>query len=716
MVSVQLSALHLALLVISFSVTLVLVGSVPIPPTTTTDPVVPIDSMATNPFLQDAYTRPVSAVSATASDASASDELRSWLPLAVFRHIASEHPEIDYLFSDENTDTDFVVFAPTNQAFLHLFLRIARLVDLDVAGPHDVQTVLSDIQTVFQRYPDAAKAIVQTHIVYGDWTEFDVLEQGELQSMSGASLDVSQFPKISVTATNTSANRMYRPIVTSRHVTARIAFVDDALLPRSLDELLFHGQGSGATDHEQPQPLPGSPHSHDAWIERVLSSLGGLEHPSLGHAMNSLIGQQAPRYFADGSRVFDSPMTLLAARTDCTIFEALLKAMPHSDPSLQSAEDPVHVFAPTDRAFLGMMSKMSPFAPPNHLLHDGRNENAIKNLALVIALMWPKNGNPSLRNVVMHHFALGAAMPIQQLAESTLQSLAGGEILVSEDGWSIEDRRFPTGSVPVLASHATSRGIVTIIDGMLTKFDEKVAQAIGEIFDSILSGASLPESLLHHGIEPEQTPVFDSDGHHGPRPDHSTDPDDEDRERSSGACFPGDAALTAGPNRTVAMRDLHGGDEIMVSGSGRYSRVMAFTHRDPSRLHPFLQITFSDGTALTLSDEHYTYVDGRLKAASVVRAGDRMRGDGGRGLVVTGVRRVWKTGKYAPHTVHGDLVVDGVVVSAYTTFVHPTVAHALLMPVRLVTVVSGMPEPLGSILYRGGDWVGRYIPKGAPAY
>ena len=100
-------------------------------------------------------------------------------------------------------------------------------------------------------------------------------------------------------------------------------------------------------------------------------------------------------------------------------------------------EDPVYVFAPTDRAFLDMMTKMSPFAPPNHLLRNGRNENAIKNLALVLALMWPKNGDPSLRNVLMHHFAQGAAMPIQQLAESTLQSLAGGEILVSEGGWSI---------------------------------------------------------------------------------------------------------------------------------------------------------------------------------------------------------------------------------------------------------------------------------------
>ena len=197
-------------------------------------------------------------MSVTASDSTASDELQSWLPLAMFQHIASEHPDIDYLFSDDNTNTDFVVFAPTNQAFLRLFLRIARLVDLDVTDPQDVQTVLSDIQTVFQRYPDAAKAIVQTHIVYGDWTEFDMLEQGELQSMSGASLDVSQFPTISVAATKTSANRMFRPIVTSRHVTSRIAFVDDALLPRTLDEMLFDGQDTGAIDYEQPLPLSGS--------------------------------------------------------------------------------------------------------------------------------------------------------------------------------------------------------------------------------------------------------------------------------------------------------------------------------------------------------------------------------------------------------------------------------------------------------------------------
>ena len=39
-------------------------------------------------------------------------------------------------------------------------------------------------------------------------------------------------------------------------------------------------------------------------------------------------------------------------------------------------------------------------------------------------------------------------------------------------------------------------------------------------------------------------------------------------------------------------------------------------------------------------------------------------------------------GLYNPHTLHGDVVVDGVLTSTYTGVVHPALAHALLAPLR----------------------------------
>ena len=146
--------------------------------------------------------------------------------------------------------------------------------------------------------------------------------------------------------------------------------------------------------------------------------------------------------------------------------------------------------------------------------------------------------------------------------------------------------------------------------------------------------------------------------------------------KSSGACFPGDAKVILSNHRFMRMNHLRGGDMIKVSASGRHSKVFAFTHRD-------------------------TYVNGKLRAASSVRLGKTMESESGNTIIVSGIRMLWKTGMYAPHTMHGDLVVNGVVVSSYTTEFNPAIAHALLTRVRLVSLFTGIKEPLWSVFYRG---------------
>ena len=46
------------------------------------------------------------------------------------------------------------------------------------------------------------------------------------------------------------------------------------------------------------------------------------------------------------------------------------------------------------------------------------------------------------------------------------------------------------------------------------------------------------------------------------------------------------------------------------------------------------------------------------------------------------VRSARKTGLYNPHTLHGDIVVDGVLTSTYTAAFSPTLAHVALAPLR----------------------------------
>ena len=86
-----------------------------------------------------------------------------------------------------------------------------------------------------------------------------------------------------------------------------------------------------------------------------------------------------------------------------------------------------------------------------------------------------------------------------------------------------------------------------------------------------------------------------------------------------------------------------------------------------------------------MSAGHYLYVNGDLRTAGVVKPGDKLRGsDWEDNLLVTEVKTETGRGLYAPTSMHGDLLVEGVVVSSYTNAVHPGVAHKLLHPLRLL--------------------------------
>ena len=63
--------------------------------------------------------------------------------------------------------------------------------------------------------------------------------------------------------------------------------------------------------------------------------------------------------------------------------------------------------------------------------------------------------------------------------------------------------------------------------------------------------------------------------------------------------------------------------------------------------------------------------------------------EGGVGRV-TGVDVVERVGLYNPQTVAGDIFVDGVLASTYTTAVEPELAHALLTPLRAAFRAMGV--------------------------
>lgn len=162
------------------------------------------------------------------------------------------------------------------------------------------------------------------------------------------------------------------------------------------------------------------------------------------------------------------------------------------------------------------------------------------------------------------------------------------------------------------------------------------------------------------------------------------------------ACFPADATATLASGARVRMDELAIGDTVAVGG-GRFSDVFAFTHADAAAVSTFVELTVAPiedtcsahARALRLTPGHYLSVNGRLAAAGTVVVGDVLvRADGSTGVVTAVATRPGR-GLYNPQTLHGDILVDGVVASTYTTAVEPRLAAAALAPLRAAYALGG---------------------------
>ena len=140
-----------------------------------------------------------------------------------------------------------------------------------------------------------------------------------------------------------------------------------------------------------------------------------------------------------------------------------------------------------------------------------------------------------------------------------------------------------------------------------------------------------------------------------------------------------------GDGPVVRMEDLQYADKVAV-GDGAHSDVLFFGRRSSHPVSEFVSIQHAVlQTPPRLSPCQYLYVDGKLRTARSVRPDDRLRGaDSEYDLFVLNVKREQLRGLYAPKSVHGNLVVDGVVVSSYTDVMHPGLVHKLLHPLCLL--------------------------------
>lgn len=186
----------------------------------------------------------------------------------------------------------------------------------------------------------------------------------------------------------------------------------------------------------------------------------------------------------------------------------------------------------------------------------------------------------------------------------------------------------------------------------------------------------------------------------------------------SGGCFPGDASVSLKDGRQKFIRDLRPGERVLTSsggdGSGElvYSEVLAFLDRDPVTRKLFYTLQTEAGARLSLTAAHLLFVSegncsegaaparGALRTvyASDARPGQcvlvvegkagQMHGEG-RLSRITRVTMRESRGAFAPLTLRGTLVVDGVVASCYAVVDQHSLAHWAFSPLRLMHSWTG---------------------------
>lgn len=166
------------------------------------------------------------------------------------------------------------------------------------------------------------------------------------------------------------------------------------------------------------------------------------------------------------------------------------------------------------------------------------------------------------------------------------------------------------------------------------------------------------------------------------------------------SCFPGDALVSVvqpdGAVMEIVMRDLQHGDHVVFNHEWESSPVFFFGHKSPSQRGLFrVLVTICQATSemseLAISHGHLLPVQtrGLVPSRSVV-VGNVIYGADGLEKVVVAIRDEIKSGVFAPTTINGILMVNGVLVSSYTDVVPIRVAHAALAPLRASYTAGGV--------------------------
>lgn len=687
---------------------------------------------------------PDTPANATVSRYGLSQELLAWTDTTLFFVASSLLKEIAPSSSSPSSsviDADpAVVFVPTNGAFIHLIDELFPWLIAVLSSSYDTslaqqiaafQNLITPLMAALKSKPeDLAKftqglqMLIDYHVVPRQsaatvYDEFALRRMASVTTGLKLSVDTQRFPQI-VDVAGRKATRYGRMIAGP---VTNVVVIDKVLLPAPVSvirAMLPIDLSTFITTRVQPhlaRMALVAPTVHQAVDDWYSPS----EEPDFGPYSSH---EYMPDYPDYDSRMTDgapyapplySYRDFISARTDLVILNAIIRLFPDLDNLLYSVNRNVHLVAPNNQAFIKLLVSLLPSLNPAQLVLDLENidvsnpgdvsfgglETLLREAIDAIALL---SSSPSLPEIVQYHVLQGSALLESRVDAGPQGTVYNPDVPVHVsrvDDWIVlRDLDESRGDAHVIETVGTQHGYVSVIDTVLTPFSlsERDTGGLGEEPDDGYEG------------EPTEEPEVEAK-------EVKTDGSLNASGSENGECFPADARIALADGSQVEMRALSAGHTVRVHALRRdmSSRIFLFTHRAPHGVHEFVRLQTAHGHVLRLSAGHYLYVRGRLRAARAVRVGDVLQTITGLSRVKR-VSRVRAAGLYAPHSMHGDLVVDGVLVSTYSTALHPRWAHALLAPVRLVAQMGGVVEPLGGLLYNGADHLVGLLPVGRDVY
>lgn len=264
----------------------------------------------------------------------------------------------------------------------------------------------------------------------------------------------------------------------------------------------------------------------------------------------------------------------------------------------------------------------------------------------------------------------------------------GGEsgTLAYDDFYFFDGNEFTKGPDMLTPRHGT--GYASCGGALYTAGGVSAPRAVPEVkaTEVLMKGTDIPECKSNGFESPDVTFTSllggddgdDADG--GGERDGGSDDDDENK------CFPASATVELESGAVVSMVSLQVGDRVRVA-DGSFSDVYFFSHKDASATSDFYSIRTSTAS-LSLTAGHLLSVNGKLASARSVVTGDivsvlKSGSTGGAkpGAVIKVTSHSGR-GLYNPHTLHGTVVVDGLVTSCLTDALAKPVAGLLLQPFK----------------------------------